>query len=300
MDLSRVDLNLLVAFEALLLERSVTSAARRLALSQPATSDALRRLRLLFRDELFVRAAGGMQPTPKAMQLAPGIHSALAELRSTLGQQLPFDAGHEVRSFTIAATDYGTHVLAPALTSKLRSEAPGIDLHIAAYDKRTVNDLLARGVIDAAIGVFAQPPDNAVKTALFEENFVGVARHDHPAINGSLDVTGLARLPHALVTLNQDRSGVLDEALAEIGLRRRIVSTLPYMLALPAILAKSDLVSALPKRLAVTLDASLVQIFDLPLFLPAWTVEMLWNPVARTDQANAWLRGLIQTVAREL
>jgi DNA-binding transcriptional LysR family regulator len=201
MDLTRNDLNLLIALEALLAERSVTGAARRLGLSQPATSDALRRLRVLFGDELFVRSAGAMQPTPRALLLAPGIMAALGDLRATLGAELAFDPRGAAQTFTVAATDYIAHVLLPDLVADLRTEAPGADLHVVGYDKDEVDRMLARGEVDIALGVFPVPPEAAVKTGLFDEHFVGLARFDHPALaGGDPDIVAFAALPHALGT----------------------------------------------------------------------------------------------------
>lgn len=302
MDLARVDLNLLVAFEALLAERSVTKAARRLGLSQPAASDALRRLRLLFRDELFVRGAGAMQPSPKALQIAPGVQAALAGLRATLGVEVPFAPDEAVQGFALAMTDYNAHVVLPPLAACLRETAPGVELHVVGYEKGEIGAMLARGEVDVAFGVFPDPPPDAAKTALFAERFVGVARRGHPALmEGAPDLAAFAALPHALVTVRRDdRSGAIDQALARHGLKRRVVLTLPHMLVLPAVLVGSDLVCALPTRIAGRLDPAVVQAFELPLDLAPWMVEMLWNPVARTDQANAWLRQAIQAVAREL
>ncbi len=299
MDLTRVDLNLLVMFEALWAERSVTKAARRLGLSQPATNDALRRLRLLFRDELFARVGGTMQPSSKALEIAPGLEAALRQLRETLGREIPFDPTSAPTSFVIAATDYNAHVLLPPLTARLRREAPNIDLHVVGYEKGTVGEMLARGEIDLAIGVFPHPPVDAVRQVLFEERFVGVAHKDHPALStGGVGLKTFAALPHALVTVRQeDRTGAIDRAMSEHGLTRRVVLTVPYMMTLPAVLAGSDLVCALPERIATRLDAAAVAVFELPLALAPWTVEMLWNPQSRTDRASAWLRRLIRTVA---
>lgn len=299
MNLSEIDLNLLVAFEAMLDERSVTGAARRVGIGQPSMSDALRRLRLMFRDELFVRAAGAMQPTPKALRAAPGLQAALRQLRATLGEQLPFDPGSARQAFTVAATDYATLVLLPPVTARLRDEAPQVDLCVLGYEKSGVGAMLARGEADIALGVFPQPPGETVAVPLFEERFVGVARRGHSAVQpgASLNAAAYAALPHALVTVRQDRSGALDKALAQLGLQRRIAVTLPHMLVLPALLHSSDLVAAMPERVARGALAAGLDVFEIPVAMPPWTVAMLWNPAARTDQATAWLRRCVQDAA---
>ena len=174
-----------------------------------------------------------------------------------------------------------------------------MDLQVLGYEKSGVGVMLARGEADVALGVFPQPPGDAVAVPLFEERFVGVARRGHPAAQpgARLDAAAYAALPHALVTVRQDRSGALDEALAELGLRRRITVTLPHMLVLPALLHSSDLVAALPERVARGVLAVGLEVFEIPVAVPAWPVSMLWNPAARTDQATAWLRRCILEAA---
>ncbi len=147
-----------------------------------------------------------------------------------------------------------------------------------------------------ALGVFPKPPERAVVTRLFEERFVGVARAGHPAIvDGRIDAQSFAYLPHALVTTRRDTSGSLDEALAACGLRRRVALTLPYVMVLPSVLEGSDLVAALPSRLANrVLAGGRVQRFELPVETKPWTVSMLWPANARTDRATAWLRRAVE------
>jgi DNA-binding transcriptional LysR family regulator len=302
MDLARIDLNLLLVFEAIWAERSVTKAASRLGLSQPATSDALRRLRLLFQDALFTRVGVAMRPSPRAVALAPGLEAALRQLREALGRQIPFDPASAPASFVIAATDYNAHVLLPPLMTRLRHDAPNLDIHVVGYEKGAIGAMLARGEADVALGVFPDPPADAVKQALFEERFIGVARAGHPALAaGAPDFEAFAALPQALVTVRRgDRTGAIDRALAERGAQRKVALTVPYMMTLPEVLAGSDLVCALPERIARRLDSRLFALFELPLALAPWTVEMLWNPLSRTDQASAWLRRAIQSVAAEM
>lgn len=297
MNLASVDLNLLLAFEALFEERGVTAAARRIGLGQPGMSAALRRLRALIGDELFVRAAGEMRPTAKALEIAPGITAALAQLRRTLETSIGFDPATAARNFTLGSTDYTALVLLPDLMAHIRQYAPGVNLQVVGYEKGTVPDILDRGEVDVALGVFPKPPERAVVTRLFEERFVGVARAGHPAIvDGRIDAQSFAYLPHALVTTRRDTSGSLDEALAACGLRRRVALTLPYVMVLPSVLEGTDLVAALPSRLADrVLAGSAVQRFELPVETKPWTVSMLWPASARTDRATAWLRRVIET-----
>ncbi|WP_376098997.1 LysR family transcriptional regulator [Roseomonas sp. CCTCC AB2023176] len=145
MNLSALDLNLLLVFEALLLERGVSAAARRLGLGQPGTSAALGRLRAILGDELFVRSGGEMRPTAKALELAPGIVAALSGLRHTFEAGIDFEPGAASRGFALGSTDYTSLVLLPPLVAHLRRRAPGVDLHVIGYEKGTVAEMLDRG-----------------------------------------------------------------------------------------------------------------------------------------------------------
>lgn len=301
MNLSDLDLNLLTAFDALFTERSVTGAARRTGIGQPAMSDALRRLRALFGDALFVRASGAMQPTPRAKVIAQELGPLLAQMRAVMGEHVAFQPQETSKTFAIASTDFTTLALLPPLFVALRAEAPQVDLRIIGYEKDAIGGMLDKGEVDLALGVFPDPPGNLVRTRLFDERFVGIGRADHPALqDGPLSLDAFAALQHALVSVRRDERGAVDAALAAVGLRRRVALVLPYMLMLPKILASTDLIAILPERAARSMTDHVLAPFDLPLNLSSWSVDMLWNPAARSDQATAWLRSLVVQTARSL
>ena len=295
MALSGIDLNLLVAFEAIYSERNVTRAARRLGLGQPAMSAALARLRVALGDELFVRTGTVMQPTPKAERIAPAIGSALAQIRDSLNAERPFEPSDARTTFTIASTDYTSLVLLPRLAAALRIAAPNVDLRVVGYEKEALAGRLARNEIDIALGVFPDPPADCVRSYLFSEHFVGLARQDHPAFAaGTLDLAAFAALPHALVTVRGDARGAIDESLGAQGLNRRVAMTLPHMMALPAVLRGTDLVAAVPSRLASSIELEGLRIFELPMRTEQWEVSILWSPFSRSDRARAWFRATVQ------
>jgi DNA-binding transcriptional LysR family regulator len=301
MNLTGFDLNLLVAFEALNLERSVSKAAQRLGVRQPAMSASLARLRTLFGDELFVRAAGQMRPTAKALEITASVHAALAAAREAIGERANFTPAESAQSFTIASTDYTSFVLLPGVVAALQAAAPNVDLRVVGYDKDEVAELLAGGQVTIALGVFSAAPDRALRKLLCKEHFVGVARRDHPALlDGRISLHDYANLPHALVSVRRDARGAIDAALAAQGLKRRIALTLPHMLALPQALRDTSLVAAIPSRAAARFRAENLQIFDLPLPVPGWNIEMLWNPVTAKDKGSAWLRSEVARVAQRL
>lgn len=295
MKLTELDLNLLVVFAAVDECRSVSRAAERLGLPQPAVSRALGRLRAAFDDELFVRAAGAMQPTAKAIQLAPGVRAALANLKEVLAGAAPFSPSGEARTFCIASTDYTTLVVLPPLLERLAKEAPNVAIRVIGYDKGDIPDLIDRGEIDLAIGVFQDAPPRAIRKLLCSERFVGVCRPSHPLLTqqGTMSLQAYTAASHALVTLRRDARGEIDLALAKLGLSRRIDLTLPHMLALPAIIGSSDLVCAIPERAARAFPGAGLQIFDLPFHVPPWRIQMLWNAGARADKGHIWLRAAV-------
>jgi DNA-binding transcriptional LysR family regulator len=299
MDLRAFDLNLLLAFEALANTGSVSKAADRLGIRQPAMSAALARLRNLTGDRLFERMAGRMEPTPRAIQLAAGIESALAQIRMTLAEQIDFDPTSASRTFTIASTDYTSAILLPPLSARLQDRAPRIDLRVIGYEKQDIAELVARGDIDLALGVFDPPPPDAVRTQLWRERFVGLARNGHPLL-ADLRPETYAAANHALVSVRRDARGRIDHDLAARGLHRRIALVVPHMLALLPVLAASDLVAAIPERMARHCAQWHLEAFTLPIATQPWQVEMLWRPSARLDQASRWLRSTICAVAKEI
>jgi DNA-binding transcriptional LysR family regulator len=174
-NLAAIDLNLLVAFEALLEERSVTKAAERLQIGQPAMSASLNRLRVLFEDELFVRLGRQMQPTLKAQAIAPGILAALHQIRQTITTSQPFDPRFSDRTFTIGSSDYTSFVLVPPLLAFSQQSAPFLKFQMIEFNKDRVGELLEQGMIDVALGVFPDLPRKTQRESIFEERFVGIA-----------------------------------------------------------------------------------------------------------------------------
>ncbi len=299
MELRGFDLNLLLAFEALADTGSVSHAAQRLGIGQPAMSAALARLRRLTGDRLFERTGGRMEPTARAAALMPGIAAGLAQLRTTLAEGVDFAPATARRIFTLASTDYTTALLLPPLAAWLKDHGPNIDLRLSSYNKQDVPELIARGEVDLAIGVFDPLPPDAVRTRLWTERFVGVARKGHPVLHDLTPET-FAAANHALVSLRKDARGRIDHDLETLGLRRRIALVLPHMLALGPVLLASDLIATLPERIATNLRKSGLETFELPIVTRPWEVEMLWRPSARTDQANRWLRHAVSRAAEQI
>jgi DNA-binding transcriptional LysR family regulator len=297
MDLNRVDLNLMVAFEALMAERGVSAAALRLGLSQPAMSAALQRLRALFGDALFVRAGRVMLPTVRAVELEGQIGQALAQLRGALAPRAPFDPKTSRRAFTLSGGDYASMIILPRLAAHLAAAAPGLDLRFRFVEKQNVISLLDTGMLDIALGVFPEPPKRLGIQRLFEEYFVGLARRDHPGLQAGMTIDAYTAAAHLLVTERGDAVGAVDEALARLGRERRIALTVPHVLVVPAILTRTQLVATVGQRVARAFaQEAALTMFAVPVIMPTWNLTMLWSRQRAGDQGLEWLRAVLVEV----
>jgi DNA-binding transcriptional LysR family regulator len=298
-NLGAVDLNLLKVLAALLEERNVTAAGRRVGLSQPAVSNALRRLRELLGDPLLVRSgSGGLELTAHAESLRDPVRRAVAALAETFSPPRAFEPATASLAVRLAATDLAALAVLPPLLALLAREAPGIDLVVRSGDRDQVLLWLREGVVDMALGVFPEPPAGALVEPLLREDFVLLLRPGHPLLEGELTPERLVAYPAVLVSPRGDPRGVADDALEALGLRRRVAVTVAHFLLAPHLLRGSDLTLVFPRTLAAgTGEALGLELRPLPLDVPPFTVQLLW--LARTDRdpALAWLRGLVAQAA---
>lgn len=297
----RLDLNLLVTFDAMMRERNVTRAAARLGIGQPATSAALNRLRTLFGDPLFVRVPQGMEPTARALEIAGPVADALDRLRATLARDRIFDPSTADRIFTVSGVDYIGVVALPALMAGLLRDAPGIDLRLRFIEKTNILAGLDSGDIDLAVAVLPDVPKHVASEPLITETFVCVTRPDHPASATGLTLDAYAQLPHVLVTQKNDASGVVDMALRAKGLSRRIALTVPQVATIPMLLAGSDMVATIGRRAAIRLaEAMPMRLYEPPLWLPSWQMDLIWSRRNSSDRGLTWLRGRFHEAVRAL
>jgi DNA-binding transcriptional LysR family regulator len=298
--LATTDLNLLVAFDALVAEGNVTRAAERVGLTQPAMSHALARLRKVVGDPLFLRTPQGMTPTPRAVELVEPVRRALAEIDRALHQQNRFDPGAAKRSFTLATVDFGSLVVVPPLLARLRRDAPGVDLVVRQLRTEAIEKQLAEGEVDVAIGVLYDENEAwRMSRRLFDDRFVCVLREGHPALAGPLTLDAFCALDHALIAPRGRRGGFVDTALARLGRRRRVALCIPHFLAAPIVVAQSDLILTLPERIAKSFAAILpLRIVDPPLEVEGFSTSAFWHELAARDPAHAWLRQTIVDVCR--
>lgn len=299
MNLTAIDMNLLVALDAFLAERSVTAAAKRLSISQPAASHQLARLRDVLGDALLVRTRQGMVPTPRAEALAGPLRTALATLEGALGGGGVWDPSTAERSFSVGTTDYAELVLLPALVARLRKDAPSVDIFVRTLDE-DIAAQLASGKVDVAI---APPPQVASEpsihtTELLTERFVCVMREGHPLAKKRLTLDRFCAASHALVAPRGKPGGLVDEALARLGRSRRVALTVPHFLVAPHVLVESDLVLTLAERVARTFAGLLPLVTaEPPIELSGFTMTLAWHERTQADPGQAWLRGLLVDLA---
>jgi DNA-binding transcriptional LysR family regulator len=293
--LSRMNLTHLRALDALLSERSVTRAARRLGLSQSAISHALRGLRDTLGDELLVRGGGGMVPTARAEALAQPLHRALRELEAALAIRPGFDAATSRRTFTLSMPDGFALTTLPGLLRILRDEAPGIDLDVRPpMQQRTTAMALESGEVDLAVGGGLDAASGLRTRVLLDETFACLVRSDHPSIKEGLDLDTYCALPHALMSPSGSGLGVVDRALATLGRSRRVAVRIRFFLAAPTVVANSDMVLTGPRdQLRRFTEMAPLRLLEPPLALPGFRVRIYWHDRTHDEPAHQWLREAI-------
>lgn len=299
-NLDGLDLNLLRVLDALLLERHLTRAARRVGLSQPATSHALARLRAHLGDPLFVRGPGGLVPTERAARLEAPLRAAMGALAAAVSGGEAFAPATAQATFSIATADYGAFVLLPAMLERLAREAPQVDLWVRAVSADPLEQL-ARGDADLLLAPLpgARPLATIHARLLYRERYVCVVRKDHPRARRGLDLDTWCELPHAFVAPRGSPGGVVDEVLAKHGRRRRVALALPSFLIAPHVVACSDLVLTVGARIAEAYAALLpLKVLDAPVPLPGFEVRMWWHERTHHDPAQRWLRKVVTEVVR--
>lgn len=300
MDFHGIDLNLLVAFDALMAERNVTRAAARVGVSQPAMSAALARLRTLLGDPLFLRGAGGLLPTQRARDLGEPLSQALAQIKATLVSPAEFVPHEASLVFNLGLQDYPTFVLLPALVETLAIQAPGIALNVRAFNDRDhAVDLLDAGAIDAAVGVLPTQTDGRILTRpVLQDEFVTILARDHPAARRGMSIKCFLSLTHVLVSPEGDRHGIVDQTLAQDGKVRQLGLTVPQMFAVPGVVARTRMTATLLKRFALASEAAgQLLLFPPPLALPPIGFHLTWHRRNDSPPAQVWLRDLIAATA---
>ena len=298
-NIRNIDLNLLVAFDALYDARNVTRAAERLALTQPTVSGMLSRLRDLFGDPLFVRTQHGVLPTPRADALCEPVKALLANAEALVAPD-EFDPGSAEMTVSVSANDYMQHALIVPFLEGLRRQAPGIRLAVMPAYVADLADKLARGTIDLAITIpgFADP--GLPRSLLYTERYVCVARRDHPLKGRKLSLEAFCGFDHVMVSpAGGSFSGPADDALAEFGVSRRVSVSLPSFHVMLETVRTDDFLALVPERLLYGKMAGL-KTFEPPVLVPDFDVIACWHRRLDADPAQRWIRDLLDSVAKGL
>jgi len=299
MDIRSVDLNLLVLFDALARLRSVNKTAEAIGLSQSATSGALARLRDVFGDPLFVRTASQMEPTPRALQLAPVVRRVVQTIQSDILQAPHFDPAQAQRSFTILTPDIGEVAFLPGVLRRLRSEAPGVRLHALSRPRSAAADALEKGEADLAVGFF---PDlqkaGYFQQALFTGSYECITCADNEAVGTRMTLRQYLSARHVVVRPD-GREHLLERFLDDKGWQRHVTLELSHFMSLLALLPGSDLVATVPQDIATVAGRHIaLKTVALPFRPPQLQVQQFWHRRLQSDPANRWLRDLFYQVNR--
>jgi DNA-binding transcriptional LysR family regulator len=297
MNLRKIDLNLLVAFDALTRERNVSRAARALGITQPALSHALKRLRALFNDPVLVRTASGMSPTTLAISLQPKIARILANVHSVLSAATEFDPLVTKRTFRIAMSDAMIIEGLPFILRNIRRTAPNINLEISSAGPLESCGRVVDDAVDLAIGVFPDLPENIQREELYRDKLLCLTDRRHKKLkHGRLSMKEYLMAPHVTVARNLDTGIQLDRILQSMGIERRIVASVPHYLAIPAVVRGTDLVAHSRKRLINLFKTSsdlVVFPIPLPLKVPDLVFLQIWHERYHDDPGHQWLRSLV-------
>jgi DNA-binding transcriptional LysR family regulator len=293
MDSKRLDLNLLVTLETLLVEQNVTKAATRLHLSQPAVSAQLNRLRHEFDDPLLIPAQRGMTPTAKALELLDPLRQALDQVRAAVARHRNFDPAKARLTVAIACTDYLQAAVVKPLVLKLRTRAPGVRVALRNLDMPQLNAQMARGDVDLALMTPQAAPPGLRTRHLFDERYVLIGRRNHPRLREGITVKEFAQLEHVIVSLGDGGFvTAVDDALAALGHRRNVVLSAASFLFVPEIVSQSDFVALVPERL-VRDRAAKLKLVDCPFPVEGFAVGMVWHERSHGHSGQRWIREAI-------
>jgi len=297
----KADLNLLPVFLILLEERSVTRAASRLGMTQPALSNALNRLRATFRDPLFIRERYGIRPTELALSLAPDIEAALARLDDLIVARQDFQLADADHLFVVATNGYAELVLIPPLVAWLQAEAPKVRLRLVPFGTNLSDTGVISGTTAMALGRMVDPPDNLVVQHLMEDGLACVVRAGHPEVRDSISRAQYEQLRHVNVLPPGRLRAGLFQAMETQGVHRNIAVSVTQFSAAPEMIAVSDLCATLPRLLCRSLEQDpRLRVLPAPFDLGTFPVEMAWHTRYRNDPAHKWFRGLVMEIAGKL
>ena len=299
-----IDLNLLVAFDALMDERNLTRAGARIGLSQPSMSHALNRLREICGDPLFVRIRTGMQPTPFAERIAPSVRDGLSMLKSGLQNAMAFDPAKSERTFHLVMSDIGEMIYLPALVRRLAASAPRVSLRVIQLPRERYGNAFESGEVDLAIGFLPALQAGFYQQRLFTDTYLCIARADHPRIGARLTLEQFCAEDHVMVepagsryqavSIQSSTTTLIEHHLLASGVSRRVALRVPHFMVVPGLVASTDLVATLPSYIVHFLSGThRLKQFPVPTEAPSFEVKQFWHQRNHNDPANRWLRKLV-------
>jgi DNA-binding transcriptional LysR family regulator len=297
--LRRLDLSMLMIFVGLMRHRKATVVAENMGLTQSTISHALRRLRETLEDELFLRRPQGLEPTAFAIAIEPAVRQAIAALESALAGPAPFDPQSAQTTFRLATSDLELATFVPALIEQLRRTAPQTRLLARALTRKDAKRALEEGEIDAALGYFWSPEDAFILTTLKKENYRLVARAGHPIFKARNRLAAYCAADHVIVSFAGDFRGIVDRALAERNLARRVAVSVPFFFPALASLSGTELVATLPSSLVVPFAEPFgLSHAEPPLAVRSFDIGLLIHTRNARNTALVWLRD--QLVAKQI
>ena len=295
MHLSQVDLNLFVVLEAIYREGNVTRAGQQLNLTQPAISHALKRLRDLLQDPLFVRQGAHMMPTPFTRNMIEQVRQALHILEVHVSASRNFVPEHTRRNFHLSLWEYAEALILPLLLRRLTHAAPGMSITTSQVKRRDLETELASGSVDLAIDIPLTMSDRIRHKWLLNDPFVVIARHGHPAIADKLDLNTYLGQRHIQVSSRRHGPSLIDIELSRRGLRRQVFLRSQHNFPACVVVSTTDMLLTLPGRHAQLLNTSLMnQVLPFPLQAPRLEAHLYWHESVENDPANRWLREEIE------
>jgi len=301
MNIAGLDLNLLLAFDAVFRRRNVSRAASDLGLTQGSVSNALRRLRDALDDPLFVRGQRGVEPTPFAEQLAPYVRQALALVEQGLEETRVFDPAKQERVFTVIMSDIAAAVVLPPVLSACWREAPGVSIRAVDPPVDEAATALRAGTVDLAAGFLPELGAGFEQRALFTTHYVCIAAADHPSIRGAIALDDFASAGHVMVEIPASGHVVVENKLEALGLTPKIGARVSHFLAAALIVSATDMVATVPLPLARLLAANgAVQVLKHPVDFDPIDMRLVWHERFRRDPSNLWLRQLMARVIRSI
>ncbi|MDX3894859.1 LysR family transcriptional regulator [Pusillimonas sp.] len=300
MNITDLNIRFLLVFEAMMTHRNVTAAAESIGLTQPALSVCLKKLRELHNDPLFVRTSHGMEPTVLAQELKEPILQALNLLRQTLNHTHDFDPGTSTRTFHMVMTDIGARVFLPPLLGQLSRIAPNVNLNTVQLPVKDMRDALESGDMDLALGFIHGLFADCHQQQLFRRSYVCMVRRDHPKIGDTISLEDYLAMPHAVVSAPGSGHDIIENTLIKKGYQRRVALRLSHFLAIPLIVASTDLIVTIPTMLAESyVPVTNLKIIEPPIAFPEYTISQYWHGRYHNDAGHRWLRELIYKMFRD-